>query len=152
MCSLSPSSSANIVLFFCNVITIARKVRVQLDGGCHDRFDDYSQGLSDPPPQAGRGHVTPHMPVARDGEVLVITKNRTLPFSKACPNPPQKWAKTYITHQRTREFLQLEGQRRQHSHPPTHLVLFLVTTSILSSLQAYAELHALSPVRRSISP
>ena len=41
---------------------------------------------------------------------------------------------------------QLEGQRRLHSclsHPPTRLVLFLVTTSILPSLQAYAELHAL---------
>ena len=35
------------------------------------------------------GHATPHiMPV------LVVTKNRTLPFSKACPNSPQKWAKT----------------------------------------------------------
>ena len=32
----------------------------------------------------------------RDGKVLVVTKNRTLPFSKACPNPPQKWAKTSI--------------------------------------------------------
>ena len=31
-------------------------------------------------------------------------------------------------------------------------VLFLVTTSILPSLQAYAELHALSPLRGSISP
>ena len=28
-------------------------------------------------------------------------------------------------------------------HPPTHLVLFLVTTSTSPSLQAYAELHAL---------
>ena len=25
----------------------------------------------------------------RDGKVLVVTKNRTLPFSKACPNPPK---------------------------------------------------------------
>ena len=31
-------------------------------------------------------------------------------------------------------------------------VLFLVTTSTLPSLQAYAELHALSPLRGSISP
>ena len=81
--------------------------------------------------------------------MLVVTKNRTLPFSKASPKPPQKWAKTfsyYRTHQRTRELLRLEGQRRQHSclcHPPTHLVLFLVTASISPSLQAYAELHAL---------
>ena len=30
----------------------------------------------------------------RDGKVLVVTKNRTLPFSKACPNPPQNlWQK-----------------------------------------------------------
>ena len=31
-------------------------------------------------------------------------------------------------------------------------VLFLVTTSTSPSLQAYAELHALSPLRGSISP
>ena len=31
-------------------------------------------------------------------------------------------------------------------------VLFLVTTSTSLSLQAYAELHALSPLRGSISP
>ena len=31
----------------------------------------------------------------RDGKMLVVTKNRTLPFSKACPNPPQKWAKPF---------------------------------------------------------
>ena len=30
----------------------------------------------------------------RDGEMLAVTKNRTLPFSKARPNPSQKWAKT----------------------------------------------------------
>ena len=29
----------------------------------------------------------------RDGEVLVVTNNRTLPFSKACPNPLKNWPK-----------------------------------------------------------
>ena len=31
----------------------------------------------------------------RDGEVLVVTKNRTLPFSKACPNPLKNGPKTF---------------------------------------------------------
>ena len=35
----------------------------------------------------------------RDGEVLVVTKNKTLPFSRACPNPvkngPKPLAKLY---------------------------------------------------------
>ena len=50
---------------------------------------------------------------------------------------------------------ELEGQRRLHSclcHQPTHLVLFLVPTSISPSLQACAELRALSPLQESISP
>ena len=48
----------------------------------------------------------------RDGEVLVVTKNRTLPFSKA---PSKMGQTTKIPHQRTGELLQLKGQRRQHS-------------------------------------
>ena len=31
----------------------------------------------------------------RDGKVLVVTKNRTLPFSKACPNPLKNGPKTF---------------------------------------------------------
>ena len=72
---------------------------------------------------------------------------------KACPNPlkngPKPLAKLYSSPKNSR------GQRRLHSylcHPPTRLVLFLAATSILPSLQAYAELHALSPLCRSISP
>ena len=92
----------------------------------------------------------------RDGKVLVVTKNRTPPFSKACPTPlkngPKPLAKLYNSPKNSRAS---SGQRRLHSclcHPPTHLVLFLVTTSILPSLQAYVELHALSPLRGLISP
>ena len=106
------------------------------------------QGLIDP--RSGKRACNSAY-ACRAGEVLVVTKYRTLPFSKVCPNPLKNWAKTGI-YQKTREFLQLEGQRRLHSslcHPPTRLVLFLVTTSIL---QAYAELHALSPLHGSISP
>ena len=115
-------------------------VKIAIQVNCH-------QGLIDP--QSGERACNSAY-ACRDGDVLVVTKNRTLPFSKACPNPLKNGPKTYITHQRTRELLQLEGQRRLHSclcHTPTHLVLFLVTTSILPSLQAYAELHALSPLR-----
>ena len=81
----------------------------------------------------------------------------SLNFSKACPNPlkngPKPLAKLYSSPKNSRVPIQLEGQRRPHSclcHLPTHLVLFLVTTSIMPSLQAYAELHALSPLRGSI--
>ena len=54
-----------------------------------------------------------------------------------------------ITHQRTRELQQLECSCL--CRLPTHLVIFLVTTSISLSLQAYMELHALSSLWESIS-
>ena len=115
-------------------------------------LSQYNQGLIDP--RSGE-RACNYAYACRAGEVLVVTKNRTLPFSKACPNPLKNDLLLFnITHQRTREFLQLEGQCRLHSylcHPPTHLVPFLVTTSILPSLQAYAELHALFPLRGSIT-
>ena len=103
---------------------------------------DYLQTMSN---QGRRGHATPHMPVetAKCWWLLKIEPSLSL---KTALNPLKNGPKPYRTHQRTRELLRLEGQRRLHSwlcHPPTHLVLFLVTTSISPSLQAYAELHAL---------
>ena len=52
----------------------------------------WEQGLIDP--QSGERACNSAY-ACRDGKVLVVTKNRTLPFSKTCPNPPQKWAKTF---------------------------------------------------------
>ena len=87
-----------------------------------------SQGLIDP--QSGERACNSAY-ACRDSEVQVVTKNRTTLSLKPSQNPLKMGQKpSYITHQRTREFLQLEGQRRLHSclyHLPTHLVLFIVT-------------------------
>ena len=48
------------------------------------------QGLMDP--RSGE-RACNYAYACRDGEMLVVTKNRTFPFSKACPNPPQKGPK-----------------------------------------------------------
>ena len=55
----------------------------------------WTRGLSTP--EGKREHTTPY--ACRDGEMLVVTKNRALPFSMA----PKKY--------RIREIQQLEGQR-----------------------------------------
>ena len=52
----------------------------------------YRQGLIDP--RSGERACNSAY-ACRDGEVLVVTKNRTLPFSKACPNPLKNGPKTF---------------------------------------------------------
>ena len=92
----------------------------------------------------GGGHATPHMPVetCRDGKMLVVTKNRTLPFSKACPNPlkngPKPLTKLYNSPKNSRA-LKVNADCTAAFATRPRLVLFLVTTSILPSLQAYAD-------------
>ena len=89
--------------------------------------------------EAGRGHATPHKPVEM-AKCWWLLKIEPSLFLKPAQTPSKMGPKpllSYITHQRTREFLQLEGQRRLHSclcHLPTPLVLFLVITSILLSV------------------
>ena len=88
----------------------------------------------------------------RDGKMLVVTKNRTKRVGgwqrQLCSQAVgalEFFGELYSLAKGFGPFLRgvWAGKVR---------VLFLVTTSTLPSLQAYAELHALSPLRGSISP
>ena len=57
-----------------------------------DFYPKYMQGLIDP--RSGE-RACNFAYACRDGEVLVVTQNGTLPFSKACPNPLKNEPKTF---------------------------------------------------------
>ena len=113
----------------------------------------HSQGLIDP----GRGHATPHMPVetAKCWWLLKIEPNVWAGGKGSCAvcvdlqavGALKFFGELYSLAKGFGPFLRGFGLALEKGR-----VLFLVTTSTLPSLQAYAELHALSPLRGSISP
>ena len=104
--------------------------------------------------EAGRGHATPQMPVemAKCWWLLKIEPSLSLKPAQTPSKMGQNLlAKLYDSPTNSRAPTASRSTQTAQL-PHTHLILFLVTTSILPSLQAYAELHALSPLRGSISP
>ena len=114
-----------------------------------------SKGLSTR--EAGRGHATPHMPVetAKCWWLLKIEPNAWAGGKGSCAvcvdlqavGALEFFGELYSLVKGFGPFLRGFGQALGKGR-----VLFLVITSTLPSLQAYAELHALSPLHGSISP
>ena len=105
--------------------------------------------------EAGRGHATPHMPVelTKCWWLLKIEPNATGKGSCVVCVDLQAVGTLELFGELSSlakgfgPFLRGVGQALEKGR-----VLFLVTTSTSPSIQAYAELHALSPLRGSISP
>ena len=108
--------------------------------------------------KVGRGHATPHMPVetAKCWWLLKIEPNVWAGGKGSCAvcvdlqavGTLEFFGELYsLAKGRFGPFLRGFGQTLEKGR-----VLFLVTTSTWPSLQAYAELHALSPLCGSISP
>ena len=111
----------------------------------------FSKGLSTH--EAGRGHATPHMPVetAKCWWLLKIEPNAWAGGKGSCAvcvdlQALDFFGELYSLAKGYGPFLRGFGQALEKGR-----VLFLVT-SILLSVQACAELHALSSLRGSISP
>ena len=125
---------------------------------CHPCTDymhstiDLSKGLSTR--EAGRGHATPHMPVetAKCWWLLKIKPNAWAGGKGSCAvcvdlqavGALEFFGELYSLAKGFGPIFEGVWEKVR--------VLFLVTTSTSPSLQAYAELHALSPLCGSISP
>ena len=128
---------------------------MRADPGARKERLCHTKGLSTR--EAGRGHATPHMPVetAKCWWLLKIEPNAWAGGKGSCVvcvdlqavGALEFFGELYSLAKGFGPFLRGFGQALEKGR-----VLFLVTTSTSPSLQAYAELHALSPLRGSISP
>ena len=115
----------------------------------HSAINYYSsivKGLS-----TGRGHATPHMPI-ETAKCWWLLNKCVGGWQRQCVDLQavgtlEFFGELYSLAKGFGPFLRGVGQALEKGR-----VLSLVTTSTSLSLQAYAELHALSPLRGSISP